>query len=113
MTTLGQGALPVSQLNLERQPSRCSPGEKTVDVKRWFTAQNVLGSGEYVVEVDRGNDPQSDFAIDAAEGQIVDFVAKGRDIGAFRRIELYYEDVIAIRPKVAGQLKRKRGEAAL
>src|SRR3979411_279952 len=107
MTTLGQGSLSVSQLNFERQPSRCPPGEKTVDVKRWFAAQNVLGSGEYVVEVDRGNDPQSDFAIDAAEGQIVDFVAKGRDIGAFRRVELYHEEVIAIRPKVTGQLKGK------
>src|ERR1700686_1107041 len=68
MTTLGQGALPVSQFNFERQRSRCAPGEKTVDVERWFAAQDFLRSCEYVVEIDRGNDPQSDFAIDAAEG---------------------------------------------
>ena len=105
MTTLSQRSLSVSQLDFERQRSRDAPGEKAVDVKRWFAGQNILRPDEYVVEIDRRNDPERDFTIYPAKCQIVDLIAKGRDIGALRRIELYHQDVIAITAKVTGQLK--------
>jgi hypothetical protein len=61
--------------------------------------------GEHVLDKHRRHDAQRDFAIDAAEGQVVDVLAEGRDIGPFGGIHLDGQDVGRVRLQVRRQIE--------
>ena len=52
-------------------------------------AQDILGLRENIFDVSCRDDAQCDFAIDPAEGEVVNLIAEGRDIGALRRIHIH------------------------
>ena len=59
-----------------------------------------------ILDKDLRDQAQGDLAIDAAEGQVVDLVAEGRDVLAFGRIDLDGEQVgAAVVVKVVGEIK--------
>ncbi len=87
----GDDVVAVAQFRFERDGAGCCEiaGEEAIDVERWIAAEDIFGLGEDVVDVDLGNDAKRDFAIDSAEGQVVDFVAEGRDVFAFGGVQLH------------------------
>ena len=73
-------------------------GCRVIDVALYIDGglgEHVLRRGKDVVEEGLGNDAERDFAIDAAEGEVVDFVAEGRNVRALGGVDLDGEDVIA------------------
>jgi hypothetical protein len=57
---------------------------------------------------ERGGDhTQRDFAIDSAEGEVVDFISKGRNVGALRGIDIDRENVLSVEIEVRSQIERK------
>ena len=87
----GDDLVPVTQLGFERDGARCGEiaSEEAIDVQRGIAAEDIFGLGEDVVDVDLGNDAKGDFTINSAEGQVVDFVAEGRDVFPFGRVQLH------------------------
>ncbi len=76
--------------------------------------EDVLRGGKDVIEEGFRNDAERDFAVDAAEGEVVDFVAEGRNVGALGGVDLNGEDVIAggVEDRRSRQLEGERGVAA-
>src|SRR5689334_20843217 len=74
---------------------------------RVVSSGTIDGTDEDVVDPGGGNDTQSNFAVDAAEGEVVDHVAKGRNVGALGRVKLYDEDVVAAEVQMRRELERK------
>ena len=85
----------VGELGFERETFGRGAGEEAVDFQRGFGAKCIDGTDQNVVDPGGGNDTQSDFAIDAAEGEVVDHVAERRNVGALGRVKLDDEDVVA------------------
>src|SRR5215468_2237858 len=85
----------------------------TVDVERGLAAENILGLGENVFDEGAGNDTQPDFAIDAAEGQVVDLVAEWGNVGALGGVEIDGEDVFPVEVDMLGEIERERCVPAL
>src|SRR5262249_18476635 len=83
-----------------------------VDVERRLAAENVLGLGENVFDEGAGNDAEPDFAIDAAEGQVVDLVAERRDVGALGGVEIDGENIFTGKVDVRGEMEGERRVAA-
>ena len=76
------------------------------EFRRW--RENILRLGEDVFDVGLRDEAQGDFAIDAAEGEIVDVAAEGWDIGAFGGIELDGENVVAGPVEVGSEIEGER-----
>jgi len=96
--------------------SRLGAGLATIqeafDVDRWGWAEDVFGTGEDVVEVRLRDDAEGNLAVDAAEGEVVDLVAEGRDVGALGGVALDRENVAAGGVEEAGELEREGRVAA-
>src|SRR5271154_2121266 len=75
--------------------------------------EDVFWLGEDVLDESLRDDAQGDFAIDAAEGQVVDLVAEGRNIGAFGRVEIDGQQVVSVEVNVRSELETERSVAAL
>ena len=59
------------------------------------------------------NDAQRDLAVDAAKGEIVHFVAEGRNVRALAGVNLNGENIFAVKIHVGRKFKRKGREASL
>ena len=68
--------------------------------------------GVNVVYISGRDDTQSDFAIDAAKGEVVDLVTEGRYVGALGGVYLDREDVISVGVEVFSEFKRERRETS-
>ena len=91
--------LPDAERN--RSTSTSGVGEST-----FFRAnENVLDKG-------RGHDSQRDFAVNAAEGEIVDFVSERRNVGALGGIDIDGENVFSVEVEVRRQLEGERRVSA-
>src|SRR5262249_28456563 len=59
------------------------------------------------------NDPQRDFAINAAEGQVVDFVSEGRDVGTLGGVDVNSKNVFSVEVDVRREIEGERRVSAL
>ena len=114
LRALGQDAITVAKLTSRVSASRdASSADEAIHVERGVIGQNVLGLGENIFDKCRRNDAQGDLAINAAEGQVVDLVAEGRNVGAFGGIDVDRENILAVEIKVRRQVERERRVSAL
>src|ERR1700682_4357619 len=82
LAALRDDAVAVAELDLEGERAFCGPAcEEAVNVKGRRATEDVFRAGEDVVYVGRRNDAERDLAIYAAEGEVVNLVAKWRDVG--------------------------------
>jgi len=84
--------------------------EVDIDLYRGV-GENVLRFGVDVFDEDLRDDAESDLAVDAAEGEVVDFVAEGWDVFAFGGIDVEREDVV-LWLEVMGELEAEGCVAA-
>src|ERR1700730_693571 len=75
--------------------------------------QYILRLGENILNENRRHDAKRDFAINAAEGQVVDLVAERRDVRPFAGINIHDEYVLPVEIDVRRKVKRERRVAAL
>src|SRR3954471_4511042 len=82
------------------EAKRILRGSGELEVAVYFhagtTGENALRSRENVLQEDVGNDSQLHLTIHAAEGEVVDLVAKGRDVGALGGIHVDHQNILAI-----------------
>ena len=78
-----------------------------------MVGKHILGLGEDIFEKCGRNDAQRNFAINAAEGQIVDLIAEGWNVGALGGIDLDRQHVLAVEIEMGCQLEGKRRVPAL
>src|SRR5271170_5916026 len=76
-----------------------------MDVDGWRAAEDVFRLCEDVLDEGLGDDAQRDFAIDAAEGEIVDLVAEGRDVGSLAGVEIDGQQVVSVEVDVRSELE--------
>ena len=79
-TTRSPSRRTTSTRNGSREDSRCWTKQSTS--RLGCPLSTFFGLAKHIFDKCRRNDTERNFAIDAAEGQVIDFVAKGRDIGA-------------------------------
>ena len=87
--------------------------EEALDLERRRGGERIDGAGEDVLEEEIGDDAQTDLAIDAAEGHVVDLVAEGRDVFALGGVEVNGEDVGRIPAQVRREFEGEGSVAAL
>ena len=108
-------ALAVEQFDLDGKSimRRLQILNEAIDIEAWTRREDILRSHENVLDKGRRHDPQRNFTIDAAEGEIVDLVTKRRDVGAFRGIQIHREHVLSLKIEVRRQFKREWSVSAL
>src|ERR1035437_1538183 len=86
---------------------------KALHIERRVIGENVFGLGKNIINGGLRDDTQRYFSVDAAEGEVVDQIAEGRDVRALSGIDFHYENVVAVEVNVAGEFKGEGGIAAL
>jgi hypothetical protein len=86
---------------------------ETIDIKTGMPGQNIFRLGENILYKCRGHDAQRNFAINAAESQVVNLVAERRDVRPFAGINIHDEYVLPVEIDVRCKVKRERCVAAL
>ena len=115
LRALGQHAIAVAETNFEGQRvSRCLHVlDVAIHIQAGVIGQHVLRLGENIFDKCRGNDAQRNLAVNAAEGQVVDLVAEGRNVRPFAGIDIHRQHVLAVKINVRSEVKRKRRVSAL
>src|SRR5881396_3992094 len=84
LCALGQDMLAIAEFHFEHERfARCFEMlEEAIYVESRMRGENVFGLGENVFNERAGDDSQGNFAIDAAESEVVDLMAERRDVRA-------------------------------
>src|SRR5579871_3996886 len=83
-----------------------------IDVQSRFATHHVLRLRENILDECARHDTQCDFAINSAECQVVDRVAKRWNIGSLRRIDIDSQYIFSVEVDVRRQIEGKRRVAA-
>ena len=75
-------------------------------------AKDVFRLGENIFDEAGRNDAEGDFAIDAAEGEVVNLIAEGRDVRPLGGVQFNGENVFAGKIEVRSEFERKGSVAA-
>ena len=113
-SSLRHNGVAVAQLNFQRQ--RFVRGlqvlQENVHVQRRVRAEHVLGLGKNVFDENARNHAQRNLAVDAAEGEVINLVAKRRDVRALAGVDIHGQHVVAIRIEVGRKVKAEGRVAA-
>src|SRR5207302_4972173 len=86
---------------------------ETIYIHAWGRREHIFRMGEDGLDERGGDNTQRDFAINAAEGEVVDFISKGRNVGALSGIDVDGEDVLSVEIEVRSQIEGKGRVSAL
>ena len=86
----GEDAVTFAEGDFERErfARRFEMLKEAIDVERGMCAENVFGLGEDIFDEGAGNDAEGNFTVDAAECEVIDLMAEGRDIGALGGVDV-------------------------
>src|SRR5258707_10222405 len=79
--------------------------QETIHVQRRLRSEHVLGPGKYVLDKSSRNNAKSYFAVNASKSEVVDFVTKGRDVGALAGVDIDRKDVLAFKVEVRSEFE--------
>ena len=79
-------------------------------LKRRVVCEWIDRSSDHVFDIERGNNPKIDLAINPAKGQIVDLVAEGRNIVTLGRVHMHSENIV---PSPIHMLRQLKGERSI
>src|SRR3981189_488740 len=86
--------------------------QKAIHVEGWMSAEDIFGPGKDILDKGAGNDAQRNFAVDAAESEVVDLGAEGWDVRTLCGVDLNGEHIFSIEIKVRCEIERERRVAA-
>ena len=114
LRSLRDNTFAVEQFDFDRQRivRRFQMLNETIDIDRGVAVSTFFGCTKIFSINVAGNNAQRDFAIDAAEGQIVDFISEWWNVGALRGINIDSKQIVSIEIEVGCQFKRERRVAA-
>ena len=75
--------------------------------------QHVLRLGKDIFDKGRRNDAQRNFAVNAAEGQVVNLIAERRNVGPLAGIDIHRQHVLSVEIDVRRKVKGERRVSAL
>ena len=109
----GNDLIPVAKLHFKRKPGiGCGQaGQEAIHIERRRSAQHICGACKYVIDVCRRDDTQRHLPIDAAEGKVVDFIAKRRNVRAFGRVHLHRQHIVRIPAEMRCEFKGEGSES--
>ena len=109
LCALGQDMLAIAEFHFEHERfARCFEMlEEAIYVESRMRGENVFGLGENVFNERAGDDSQGNFAIDAAESEVVDLMAERRDVRALGRVHVRSEHVFSAEIDVRRQIERE------
>src|ERR1022692_30765 len=87
--------------------------QKAVNLHSRIRGEDIFRLGEDVFDESGGNDTQSNFAVDATEGEVVNLMPERRNVRAFGRVNLNGEHVVGVKVEMRRQFKRKRCVSSL
>src|SRR5580658_677672 len=87
--------------------------QETVHIQARMVAEHSFGLCKNILDERSWNDSQPDFAVYPSKSQVVDLIAKGRNVRPLRRVHIYRKDIFSPEINVRRQIKRKRRIAAL
>jgi hypothetical protein len=71
--------------------------DEACHVERWMLAQDILGLRDDILDVGGWDDAQRYFAINSAEREVINAIAKGRNIRALGRIDVHSEQIVSVK----------------
>ena len=74
--------------------------DETIDIDSGTRREHILRPHEDVLDECRGHNSQGNLAVDAAEGEIVDFVSEGWNVGALGGVDIDGEYVFSVEIEV-------------
>ena len=80
---------------------------ETVNIDR-RGRKNIFWTNENILDECRGHYTQGNFPVDAAEGEVVDLVAEGGNVGAFAGIDVDRKDVLSVEIEMRRQVEGER-----
>ena len=109
LRTFGENAFSVDQFHFQRQGfMQCFQMlNETIDIDAGTRRKHILWPNENVLDECRWDDAQGNFAIDAAECKVIDFVSERRNVRTLRGIDIDGKDIFPIKIEMRRQLKRK------
>jgi hypothetical protein len=112
---LGYHAIALAKFHFQCQglSRRFGMLEEAVHIETGMLAEHRFGLRKNILDKCCRNDAQPDFSVDSSESQIVDLIAKGRDVRPLRRVHIHRQHVFSAEIDVRRQIKGKRGVAAL
>ena len=78
-----------------------------VHIEAGFAAQNVFRLGEDIFDKRGRNDAERNFTVDAAEGEVVDLVAKRRNVRPLAGIKIDRQHIFAVEVEVRSQVETR------
>src|SRR5258705_8879377 len=82
--------------------------QKAIHVEGWMSAEDIFGPGKDILNKGAGNDAQRNFAVDAAESEVVDLVAEGWDVRTLGGVDIDSQNIFSIEINVRGEIERER-----
>jgi hypothetical protein len=87
--------------------------KEAVYIQAGMLAEHAFGLRKNILDKCCWNDAPPDFSIDPSKSQIVDLIAKRRDVRPLRRVHIHRQHIFSAEIDVRRQIKRKRRIAAL
>ena len=109
LRALGQHTITLAQTDFEGQSfsRRLRVLNVAIDIEAGMVGQHVFGLGEDILDERRRNDAQRDFAVDAAEGQVVDLIAERRNVRPLAGIKIHRQHVFPSKSMCGVRSKEK------
>src|SRR5215471_760967 len=85
---------------------------ETIHVDGGFLTQHILRTNEDVFYERGRNYSQRYLAINAAEGEVIDFVSERRNVSPLAGIDIHRKDVFSVKINVRSQIERERRVSA-
>ena len=79
--------------------------QEAVNLETGFRCEYIFRTREDVFDESRWNDTQPNFPVNAAEGEIVDFIAEGRNVRTFGGIYVDRQHILAGEIEMRRQFK--------
>src|SRR5882724_184110 len=115
LRALSEYTITLAETDFESQGiSRCLRVLKIAsDIEGGVVSQHIFGFGEDILKERRRNNKQRNFAVNAAEGQVVDLMAERRNVRSLAGIDIHRQQVLSVEIEVRCKVKGKRRVATL
>src|SRR5712691_12627323 len=94
-------------------PRRLRVLKIAIDIEGRVVGQHIFGLGEDVFKERRRNNTQRNFAVNAAERQVIDLMAERRNVRSLAGIDIHRQQVLSVEIEVRRKVKGKRRVATL
>jgi len=110
LRTLGEYSIALAEIHFQDQRifGCVRMLNETIDIQARMRGQHVFRPGENILDKGRGHDAKRNFAVNAAEGQVVNLITERGNIRPLAGVNIHDECVLPVEIDVRCEIERKR-----